>query len=510
LTDYIRLDQFPTLGADNILHLKKIGVVSIFEIIRHFHFEGLKIAVLTGSLVLIPKDAMNCLIEAAAALQMSETLFSFTPLEHDDSFVYVHIEGCNKKRITSLITKIFELGEIHVLVGTQSLLGEGWDAPFVNTLIMASTVSSYVLSNQIRGRAMRTDAKNPFKTANIWHLASIDLDRQHLKTQHSQKVKAGSIDVEDDIERLQKRFKGFEGIYFNNRPIIENGIKRLGDNFDHFSTEKIIHFNQRMLNAAKERSTLAYKWDIALQGHSSKPALKEQIQSNYEFPSKKTFFMTNTLAALFIFALYESLNVFGLVLKSFKGKGKINPGSLILFAAFISVIVFTLKSIKPLYLFLRNGSIERSLKNVAKAVINTLIEINIIKTQLNDIKLSAKKDSFGNISLNIDGLKNSEKMYVFDAIEELLKPVAKPRYILERKTTLIGRFSSVDYHSVPYLMAQKKVYVDVFLKFWCKFVGPASIHYVHSLAGRGILLKARTKSYASAFQPKTERLKIWE
>ena len=37
------------------------------------------------------------------------------------------------------------------MVGTQALLGEGWDAPFVNTLIMASSISSYVTSNQIRG-----------------------------------------------------------------------------------------------------------------------------------------------------------------------------------------------------------------------------------------------------------------------------------------------------------------------------------------------------------------------
>ena len=30
------------------------------------------------------------------------------------------------------------------LVGTQALLGEGWDAPSVNTLVLASYVGSYM------------------------------------------------------------------------------------------------------------------------------------------------------------------------------------------------------------------------------------------------------------------------------------------------------------------------------------------------------------------------------
>ena len=56
---------------------------------------------------------------------------------------------------------LFEKGEIQILVGTKSLLGEGWDAPCVNSLILASFVGSFVLSNQMRGRAIRIDRNNP-------------------------------------------------------------------------------------------------------------------------------------------------------------------------------------------------------------------------------------------------------------------------------------------------------------------------------------------------------------
>jgi hypothetical protein len=50
---------------------------------------------------------------------------------------------------------VFEQGGINGLVGTKSLLGEGWDAPAVNTLVLGTFVGSYVLSNQMRGRSIR-------------------------------------------------------------------------------------------------------------------------------------------------------------------------------------------------------------------------------------------------------------------------------------------------------------------------------------------------------------------
>ena len=76
--------------------------------------------------------------------------------------------------IVSIITRIFQEGEIEVLIGTKSLLGEGWDAPAINSLILASFVGSFVLSNQMRGRAIRTQNGNKNKTGNIWHLVCVD------------------------------------------------------------------------------------------------------------------------------------------------------------------------------------------------------------------------------------------------------------------------------------------------------------------------------------------------
>ena len=43
----------------------------------------------------------------------------------------------NTHLCTQMITMLFEKGEIEILIGTKSLLGEGWDSPCINALIMA-------------------------------------------------------------------------------------------------------------------------------------------------------------------------------------------------------------------------------------------------------------------------------------------------------------------------------------------------------------------------------------
>ena len=91
-----------------------------------------------------------------------------------EDYLKVSISGSYHDLVTAL-TQLFQDGYIQVIIGTKSLLGEGWDAPCVNSLILASFVGSFMLSNQMRGRAIRVWSDNPNKTSNIWHLVSINL-----------------------------------------------------------------------------------------------------------------------------------------------------------------------------------------------------------------------------------------------------------------------------------------------------------------------------------------------
>ena len=114
--------------------------------------------------------------------------------------------------MVAAVTQLFEEGKIKILIGTKSLLGEGWDAPSLNTLVLASYVGSFVSSNQMRGRAIRVNPKVPNKVANIWHLVCLD-------------PTVG--DGGKDMELLRQRFLAFSGVSLKGEAVIENSIQRL-------------------------------------------------------------------------------------------------------------------------------------------------------------------------------------------------------------------------------------------------------------------------------------------
>ena len=173
LTDFIRKDFQVHLGDKNA-QFTQLGVLSYFESIHREMIEQswtVPVAVLTGSLVIIPTSAKEHLERLIPNSRLSYDVIG--QLSQED-YLKVSISGSYHDLVTAL-TQLFQEGYIKVIIGTKSLLGEGWDAPCVNSLILASFVGSFMLSNQMRGRAIRVWPDNPNKTSNIWHLVSINL-----------------------------------------------------------------------------------------------------------------------------------------------------------------------------------------------------------------------------------------------------------------------------------------------------------------------------------------------
>ncbi|UCG50136.1 MAG: DEAD/DEAH box helicase family protein, partial [Phycisphaerales bacterium] len=141
LTDFIRRPDLPSNVGD-IKALKRIGVVPIFEQIRRSSVGDIKLGILSGTLVVIPSVSRRLLEEIAAGMSIEASDIRYTPLAHDDSFVEVGISGADRQKMVRLITRLFGRGGVTVLVGTKSLLGEGWDAPSINSLVLASFVGS--------------------------------------------------------------------------------------------------------------------------------------------------------------------------------------------------------------------------------------------------------------------------------------------------------------------------------------------------------------------------------
>lgn len=492
LTDYIRQAFMPQTPDDQPI-LNKIGVVPIFEAIRREGLDRSRIGVLSGSLVIIPSKSESKFRECAMALGIDSNEMALKPLIHDSEFLRVRVKDSEKHKLVRAVTDLFTIGAVNILIGTKSLLGEGWDAPSINSLVLASFVGSYMLSNQMRGRAIRSERGNPDKTANIWHLVCIEPESRL----------AG-----EDFDTMLRRFKAFVGVS-SVEPVIENGFARLDVGKPPFEKDELKAYNQRMFALAKDRDAIRRSWDEALRRGEEGVRLVEDIQAEKVY-LPRGFVFSNTISALF----WQGLFLAGYIISEY-AEGMAPPTweaflftLLVLFI--ICLIIMAPTTFKAIYLFIKHGPVKNSLEQIGTAVLKTLCHIGEIRTEYKEMRVVIEEGEYGLVFCRIDGGNAREKSLFLQALQELLNPIENPRYLLVRKSMWWNRFTRKDYHSVPSIIGAKKEYAEYFADQWSKRVGRMNLIYTRTRDGRIELIRARNKSLSATFRPRSERLTRWK
>ncbi|MFD2568487.1 DEAD/DEAH box helicase family protein [Pseudotenacibaculum haliotis] len=497
LTDYIR-KEFLVNEPHNSLVLNKIGVMSIFEKIRRENDQNLKVGVLTGSLVIIPVTAQDRFQEICKQAKIS--IKSFKSLPYDSQYLIIRSSEKLKHDIVRIITQVFEEGHIECLVGTKSLLGEGWDAPSINSLVLASFVGSYVLSNQMRGRAIRTNSNEPKKTSHIWHLACVDLSASN-----------GG----EDLELLKRRFKSFIGVSYDDQPNIENGIDRLKIPSNIRSKKDIEKINEAFFLQAKQRSSLKDKWALALEkGTTLIEEIKIPFPTQREYRKVKSLYYRKTIRNL-TFSLLSGLGTF--LLEALEGMGEFLKGTnstenfkyYLLFIGVLGVLIFGRKTYKTMRLYIKYRDISKDIQGIGLTMVDALIKIKAIKTHRTDLEVVTDVLKNGTVFCHLEGGTTYEKSTFIGAMQEVFDTVDNPRYLIIRKGLFLQLFSQKDYHSVPDAIGRKKSFAQFFHRRWNHFVGKSELVYTRSIKGRKILLKSRVNSLASEFNNKTHRVNKW-
>lgn len=497
LTDYIR-KEFIVSTSQNNLNLNKIGVIPIFEKLRRENRNNKKIGVLSGSIVIIPKSAFVSFQNKTIELGIVQN--NSTPISYDDDYLLINQSNLIKNHIITVVTDIFESGEIEILIGTKSLLGEGWDAPSINSLILASFVGSFVLSNQMRGRAIRTQLQNPNKTANIWHLVTID------KT---------TKDGGEDFELLKRRFRSFVGISLEDNPVIENGIERLKLINPIIDEIDIYKKNTEMYNYAANRNSLKQKWISALEkGVNLVEEIKIPFEKEKNFEEVKKMYFSKTIGNLIamlssglIFYFEYFMQIFGRASRNIRS-GQDFYMLLSLFG-FVAIIIFGRLTLKTLFLVIKFRDISKDIQKIGDALLQSLIKFGLIKSDLSNLKVESSVDEFGSIYCHLDGGSTFEKSLFINALQEVLLPVDNPKYIIIRKNNLISFLNQKDYHPVPDLIGKNKKTAEYFKYQWEIFVGSCELIYTRTIKGRKILLKSRTDSLSSQFEDKIMHINKW-
>jgi len=490
LTDFVRSADFPRDPAD-IKDLKRLGVVPIFEQIRRSKASDVRLGILTGTLTVVPADTQESLRAIGADLGIDSGRIAFKPLAHDERFCEVVVRGADKQKIVALVTNLFRRGGVTVLIGTTSLLGEGWDAPSVNALILASFVGSYMLSNQMRGRAIRTEEGNPTKTANIWHLVCQE---------------TGVAEPGEDLDTLMRRFKAFVGVSFKSRTI-ESGLSRLGLGRPPYDAARIDQINATMTQQAHDRDGLRTRWELAL-GAARIGAMAEEVTTSL-LALPRDFVVTRTVLAVLWQVWFWGVSAFSIWMSRSAASWPLRALMLLLAAVSAVAAAAALpKFFRALWLLLRHGSAASSMKQIGNALLKALVEASVIDARRARPRVIAQRREYGLVTCSVKGGSTRERSVFLEALQELLGPIDDPRYLLARKNPL-GPVMRKDYHAVPKALAKNKESAEHFRKMWARYIGPCEILYTRNPQGRQTLLKARAQSVSAAFGRRTDRIRTW-
>ncbi len=471
LTDYIKKENLDKISTEE--GFNSVNVVSIFESLRRLN-KSVKIGVLSGTLIILPNS-----------VDLSDIKHSKKEISGTDYSV-VEFSG-SLHRSVDYVGKLFEKGKIQILVGTKSLLGEGWDSPCINSLVLASFVGSFVLSNQMRGRAIRIDKNNPNKCANIWHLVTVEPEYL-FKNKLGEKVsellnRDETVLTSCDFDILKRRFDSFMGPHYDTG-VIEAGIERISAIRPPYSKEGIDRINEEMLRRSRDRSVVSRKWKNEVADGKFAINIEAEIPKEKKVP---VFTFWNLAILILISAATVSyVSAFIRALLS----SNLNP----LFA--LMGVALLVPTTWVMNFFIKRSLIHsspvHSMKQLGIAVYKTLNECELIAHSTRVEATLDKNALFVTLKLNNASVRAQN---IFNtAMAEMLSPIQNPRYILIAKH--FGE--KYDYRlsfACPTVIGKRKEYVEILADKLKRLTANFVPVYTHKEEGRKLILKCRKRSY---------------
>ena len=446
------------------------------------------LALLTGRIVALHEDLLPALerrLGPRAADLRTRVLEGPTPALR--RFVLLDLRG-GRSALVRPLTALLKDGALRVVVGTRALLGEGWDAPVVNSLVLASYVGSYILTNQMRGRAIRFDPRQPHKASSVWHLVALDgASKTGLR----------------DLAQLRRRFETFVGLS-ESRARIEAGLGRL-------ALPSFIEGPGRWNRLAEKRLRGAPEWgrrwrEAIDAGQEGRVLPQVEIST---LPSVRTYQFANTIR--YLLASAGSLFFAG-ALWRLRGSGFVDSLEgmlwLLLLAALTGFAWALPKLLRALRAALRHVPVEGTLREIALTVRDALHQTELIQTSRQGLIVEAEPLGSGQWAVAMKGGTFYESSLFADCLAEVLAPIENPRYIVTRRG--LGLWSGkLDYHAVPAVLGTRKDLATTFAGIWNRRVAPGELIYTRSRAGRRALLRARARALSGQFTEPVRRRDRW-
>lgn len=418
--DFIKEDGL--VNSDVFLDL---GVVPVFIQLEKLIQIETEIAAICGSFLLVSNRLLEETPQLAPFQKMSQSVS--TAPNHKK----IVLTDQNRLELTKLITHLLNEKKINILVGTISFLGEGWNCPGINTIVLGNSASSFVQTQQLRGRGLRVAQEK--ELTNIWHIAPI--------------YPSFPLSKQPELLPIVKRLSFIEGLDFLDSLAITSNLER----FDIPKTFEVQQMNARIsdnFEKAKNRSYYATKWQEALyQGHqlAMPVVLKNDVRTTSNEQIQLNTFLEESQTENF-------------------------------FTRFNWWFFPKIRAKRQWRKYCK------TLANVLTALVNLLIEENILLPQ-EKLKINQTEEDF---SCSIETERYYAKRHFNDLAVEILSTINNPRYIVK-----INNY----YFTVPQRYAVNREQADLFFQHLLLIFPKASLFYTKNKDGRKELMNAYFSQY---------------
>lgn len=499
VTDFEYSNALSLAKLDNVLDEECGGAISVIkELVTDEELDTLNPVMVTGKSLLCDDDIAETYLahfKEWANEHGYDINLTMKPVYGGRLY---EIEGSgrdwNTKSAILFTTSLLEKGITRCIVGTRGLLGEGWDAISLNTLIDLCCASTYASVNQLRGRSIRKDENYPRKLANNWDVVA-----------YAPGLEKGI----NDLKRLHKKHRQFYSICEDGR--IQKGVAHIDPSLafmTDMNLDAINRFNEKMMARAAERESQYDKWRIG-----EKFANIEQ--DSVEFSMERSAVPCDTG----VFTLHTA-NLRG---KAAANKFKGGAGALALLAAIaaagVSIPVaiglgaasalFIRSSIKGM-----NKAAEYSRKHVlcmdslelarrfGLCLFHALKDAGLINRMLLEKHLNISGREDGSVRVFLDASSEESALFA-KSFDELLSPIMNQRYAVPRYETAVpdsrGDLAAINaglkpgqalvaaWHPVPDVLGVNKEKAEIFKKHWNRWVSRGELVYLKSAEGERII-----------------------
>jgi superfamily II DNA or RNA helicase len=411
-----------------------------------------------------------------------------------------------------LVTAFFEEGRCRVLVGTRALLGEGWDARGVNALVDLTAAATTTSVVQTRGRALRLDPSWPEKVASVWTVVC---------------VTGGHPKGAADWQRFVRKHRGYLAAAPDGE--IVSGVAHVDASFSPYApppAESLDAINVAMRERAADRALTRTAWRLgtgfrdelvhtlrvrpartavvpatvapdgvpepplavpAANGASPVPAIPPYPALAWALPASGT-----ALTALV--ALWAPAVVAGLVALTLAG----------------TLLLVRSRAVRGARRRLADATGDPPLLRFAYAVADALRACDLSPRGAEGVVPRVEPDGSYRLSIADVDATTSERFAL--ALDEVLSPIAAPRYVMPRyvlhpgparqrtKEWLAGtaRADGVVYHAVPAVLGQNRGRADLFAAAWNRWISAGEPVYTNTPEGEGVLATHRGEDPLSA------------